>query len=79
MSSSDAVEPAAGKRLYGWLSPDEAKRLGAFLRSKTVTDCMQLILNGDVVDVWICPHHVRPPSPWTCSINEAAQPASARP
>jgi hypothetical protein len=63
MSSSDAVEPAAGKRLYGWLSPDEAKRLGAFLRSKTVTDCMQLILNGDVVDVWICPHDVRPPSP----------------
>jgi UDP-2,3-diacylglucosamine pyrophosphatase LpxH len=44
------------------LSPDEAIRLGAFFQSKTVTDCQQLCLVGDVVDMWICPHDVKPPT-----------------
>lgn len=62
MCSSDAVAPAGGRRPYGWLSEPEANRMGEFFRSKTVTDCQQLLLVGDVIDLWICPHDVRPPT-----------------
>lgn len=62
MCSSDAVAPAGGRRPYGWLNGGEAERMAEFLRSNTVTDCQQLFLVGDVIDRWICPHDVPPPS-----------------
>lgn len=62
MASTDAVAPAGGRRPYGWLSEAEAARAGAFFRSTTVTECQQLVLVGDVLDTWICPHDVRPPT-----------------
>ncbi|HEX8112561.1 MAG TPA: hypothetical protein VF516_32750 [Kofleriaceae bacterium] len=62
MCSSDAVAPAGGRRAYGWLSEPRARRTAEFLASNTVTDCQQLLLVGDVIDLWICPHDVRPPS-----------------
>lgn len=62
MCSSDAIAPAGSKHAWGWLSKDGAARAGNFLRSKIVTDCQQLVLVGDVIDRWICPHDVRPPT-----------------
>ncbi|HEX7840807.1 MAG TPA: hypothetical protein VF469_25190 [Kofleriaceae bacterium] len=62
MSSGAAVTPPPGQHAYGWLSPAKAKRLGAFLKSDELTDCRQLFLVGDIVDTWICPHDVKPPT-----------------
>jgi len=62
MASQAAVAPQKGKYPYGWLSPAEADRLGGFLQSKVVAACQDLFLVGDTLDVWTCPHDVRPPT-----------------
>ena len=59
MSSTHALE---GERPYGWLTRELVDDVAGFLRSPTVTECQQLFLVGDVVDLWICPHDVRPPT-----------------
>lgn len=63
MASPAAVMPRPGKYPYGWLSPAEADRLGGFLRSSEVTECDELFVVGDALDVWTCPHDTAPPTP----------------
>jgi len=62
LPSKDAVDPPPGQLPYGWLSPDQAKRLAKFLASDIVTSSDQLFLVGDVLDLQICPHDVKPPT-----------------
>ncbi|HEU4727989.1 MAG TPA: hypothetical protein VFT22_08880, partial [Kofleriaceae bacterium] len=51
---------SATRQPYGWLSPRHARRLGAFLESRSVAQSDQLFLTGDTLDLWVCPHDVRP-------------------
>lgn len=52
----------AGPHPYGWLTPQMGDSLAEFLRSPTVLEADQLIIAGDLLDLWVCPVDVRPPS-----------------
>jgi len=54
---------ATATRPYGWLSSGEAQALAEFVSSPTVQDADELIIVGDLVDLWVCPTDVRPPTP----------------
>jgi len=51
------------KKPYCWLSAEENSTLAEFLKSDTVQTADQLFIVGDLVDLWVYPVDVRPPSP----------------
>lgn len=48
---------------YGWLSANEAARLGRFLTSSEARACDELFVIGDFLDLWITPIDVVPATP----------------
>ena len=62
MSSQAAIKPPPGQHAYGWLPPAKVDRLARFLYSDELAGCRELVLLGDIVDYWIVPHDVRPPT-----------------
>lgn len=50
-------------RHYGWLNEDGIRDLFKFLQFIADDDDIdELVLLGDILDVWVCPIHLRPPT-----------------
>lgn len=62
MSSAAAMTGSGSYRPWAWLSRAKVDRLAAFLRSPEVAGWEKLFLVGDIVDTWICPHDLPPPT-----------------
>ena len=62
MSSAEAVTGLGPYRPWAWLSKPKVDRLAAFLNSAEVAGWDKLFLVGDIVDTWICPHDLPPPT-----------------
>lgn len=62
MSSAQAVTGLGPYRPWAWLSKPKVDRLAAFLNSAEVAGWDKLFLVGDIVDTWICPHDLAPPT-----------------
>jgi len=56
--------PSRGRYSYDWLEQRDADNLAAFLSSlhEKSNDIDEVILLGDVMDTWVCPHFDTPPS-----------------
>lgn len=64
MGAAEAVaDDVPNKKPYCWLSATENATLAGFLESDAVQKADQLFVVGDLVDLWVCPVDVRPPSP----------------
>lgn len=62
MSSAAAVTGQGSYLPWSWLSRKKVDRLGAFLQSEEVKGLEKLFLVGDIIDTWIHPHDLRPPT-----------------
>jgi len=64
MNAGKGVKAPAGKHPYEWLGPAEARRFAAFLEFlNRAKDVQELVIIGDLLDDWVCPVDVVPPSP----------------
>lgn len=63
MNAGKGFQPAKGKYPYEWLSPPEADRFAGFLQYlNTQDDVQEIVLLGDLLDDWVYPVDVVPPS-----------------
>ena len=63
MNAGKGLRAVKGQHPYEWLGPTEAKRFADFLNSLNDPNVVQeLIIIGDLMDDWVYPVDVVPPS-----------------
>ena len=63
MNAGKGFPAAKGKHPYEWLSPEEAKQFATFLNTlNDPTEIKEVIIIGDLMDDWVYPHDMVPPS-----------------
>lgn len=63
MNAGKGHKPAKGKYPYEWLGVSEAKRFARFLNYlNDAKDVQELVIIGDLMDDWVYPVNVTPPS-----------------